>query len=97
VDRPVTTPSVCALPSAEAAATARERGAGRRLLRRAVPYVLSVAAVALALLGALALERKGFRTLEFPLFLFAIASTIWYPGVGPAIVAVALSTVAFDY
>jgi light-regulated signal transduction histidine kinase (bacteriophytochrome) len=35
--------------------------------------------------------------MAFPLLLFAIASTVWYPGVGPAIVAVVLSALAFDY
>jgi signal transduction histidine kinase len=97
VDRAVTTPSVRALPGVEQTAAGRERGAARRLLAGAVPYVLSAASVGVALVGALTLEQKGFRTLEFPLFLFAIASTVWYPGVGPAIVAVALSTAAFDY
>jgi signal transduction histidine kinase len=97
VDRTVTTSPFATLLSAESTAGPRERTPARRLLRGAVPYVLSAASVALALLGALTLERSGFRTLEFPLFLFAIASTIWYPGVGPAIVAVVLSTLAFDY
>ena len=62
-----------------------------------VPYLLSTASVALALWGALVAERNGFARLEFPLFLFAVASTIWYPGVGPAMVAVVLSSLAFDY
>jgi len=62
-----------------------------------IPYVLSTASVALALWGALVAERNGFAKLEFPLFLFAVASAIWYPGVGPAIVAVVLSSLAFDY
>ena len=46
---------------------------------------------------ALLLERYGFRGVEFPLFLFAIALTVWYAGVGPAILAVVLSSLAFDY
>jgi signal transduction histidine kinase len=88
--------------SAEVRATARTAG-GRELsivrfvLRRSVPYLLTVAAVALALLGSVTLERNGFRPPVFGLFLFAIATTIWFPGVGPAIVAVVLSALTFNY
>jgi signal transduction histidine kinase len=67
------------------------------VLRRSVPYLLTIASVALALLGSLTLERKGYRPPTFALHLFAIASTIWYPGVGPAIVAVVLSSASFNY
>ena len=68
-----------------------------RVVRLAGPYVLSTASVGLALFGSLFLQREGFRALDFPLFLFAIASTVWYPGVGPTIVALVLSSLAFDY
>jgi signal transduction histidine kinase len=60
-------------------------------------YLLSAATVALALWLALRFETMGLTRLEFPLFLFAIATTIWYPGVGPAVVALVLSAVAFNY
>ena len=87
-----------------AGVTTTARTAGRRepaivgaVLRRSVPYLLTIAAVALALLGSVELERHGFRPPVFGMFLFAIASTIWYPGVGPAIVAVVLSSLTFDY
>ena len=46
--------------------------------------------------GALA-DRYSFRGVEFPLFLFAIAATVWYAGPGPAIVTLVLSSVAFNY
>jgi PAS domain S-box-containing protein len=60
-------------------------------------YGLAVLSVATALGVALLLERFHFRGIEFPLFLFAIALSVWYAGIGPAIVAVVLSAVAFDY
>jgi len=97
VDRAVTPPPVHLLVSGEGTATPRDRTPARRLLRGAVPYVLSTVAVALALLGSLTLERSGFRPPVFGMFLFAMASTIWYPGVGPAIVALVLSVLAFNY
>ncbi len=81
----------------ERRATADERASAKRIALRAGPYVLTVATVALALYASLAAERYGARNLEFPLFLFAIASTIWYPGVVPAILAVVLSSLAVDY
>jgi len=60
-------------------------------------YGLAVLSVAIALGIALFLERYQFRGVEFPLFLFSIALTVWYAGVGPAVVSVALSSIAFDY
>jgi len=72
-------------------------GALHRLWRGAVPYLLTTVSVAAALSGAFFFERHDLRNMEFPLFLFAIASTIWYPGVGPAILAVVLSGLTFNY
>jgi PAS domain S-box-containing protein len=60
-------------------------------------YGLAVLSVAVALGVALLLERFHFRGVEFPLFLFAIALSVWYAGVGPATIAVVLSAIAFDY
>src|SRR6202162_3185361 len=60
-------------------------------------YGLAVVSVATALGPTLLLERFHFQEVEFPLFLFAIALTVWYAGVGPAILAVVLSSVVFDY
>jgi PAS domain S-box-containing protein len=60
-------------------------------------YGLAVLSVLLALGGALLLERFHFRDVEVPLFLFAVAVSAWYGGVGPAVLALSLSCVTFDY
>ena len=60
-------------------------------------YGLAVVSVALALALALSLERYGFRDVEVPLFLFAIAVTVWYAGLWPGVLAVVLSSLAFNY
>jgi PAS domain S-box-containing protein len=67
--------------------------AGSPVLR----YGLAATSFAVALGLALLEQRYGFRDLEVPLFLFAIAVTVWYAGIGPAIVTVLLSSLAFDY
>jgi PAS domain S-box-containing protein len=60
-------------------------------------YGLAISSVAGALGTALLLTTYNFRGIEFPVFLIAIALTIWYAGVGPAIVALLLSSLAFNY
>ena len=60
-------------------------------------YGLAVLSVAIALGMALFLQRYNFHDVEFPLFLFAIALAVWHEGVGPGILAVVLSSLAFDY
>jgi PAS domain S-box-containing protein len=60
-------------------------------------YGLAVGSVALALGLALFLERYNFRGVEFPLFLFAIAVSVWYAGLWPGVLAVVLSSLAFNY
>ena len=60
-------------------------------------YGLAVVSVALALGAALFVDRFNFRGVEFPLFLFAIAGTVWFAGPGPAVVALVLSSLAFNY
>jgi PAS domain S-box-containing protein len=60
-------------------------------------YGLALLSVATALGAAFLLEHYYFSNVEFPLFLFAIALTVWYAGVGPAILAVVLSSLAFNY
>jgi PAS domain S-box-containing protein len=60
-------------------------------------YGLAVLSVSVALGGALLLERFGFRDVEVPLFLFAVALSAWYGGTGAAAVALLLSCVGFDY
>src|ERR1035438_156971 len=60
-------------------------------------YSLAAASSAIALGLALLAQHCGFRNVEVPLFLFAIVVTVWYAGSGPAIFAVVLSSLAFDY
>jgi PAS domain S-box-containing protein len=60
-------------------------------------YGLAAASVAVALGLAILEHHYDLRNLEMSLFLFAIAVTAWYAGIGPAIAAVVLSSLAFDY
>src|SRR6202051_5408933 len=60
-------------------------------------YGLAVLSVSVSLGGSLLLERFHFRNVADPLFLFAIAVSVWYAGIGPAILAVVLSGIADTY
>jgi len=60
-------------------------------------YGLAVFSIAIALGPALVLEHYKFRDVEFPLFLFAVALTAWYAGVGPAALSIVLASICFDY
>src|SRR5262245_18311660 len=60
-------------------------------------YGLAVLSVAIALGIGLFLFNFNIQGVAFPLFLIAIAVTVWYAGVKPAIVALVLSTLAFNY
>jgi PAS domain S-box-containing protein len=60
-------------------------------------YGVAVGSVALALGLTLLLQRYNFRGAADPLFLFAIATTVWYAGPGPAILSVVLSSLADAY
>ena len=60
-------------------------------------YGLGVASFGVALGLALLAQRYGFRNVEVPLLLFAVAVTTWYGGPGPAALAVVLSIAFFDY
>jgi len=60
-------------------------------------YGIALAAVAAALGTALFLQGNRAERLEFPIFLFEIALVVWYLGLGPAILAVVLSSLAFNY
>jgi PAS domain S-box-containing protein len=62
-----------------------------------IRYGLAAGSVALALGLALLLERYNFRGVEFPLFLFAIAVSVWYADLWPGVLAVVLSSLAFNY
>jgi PAS domain S-box-containing protein len=60
-------------------------------------YGLAVLSVSVALGGALLLERFHFRDVGIPLFLFAVAIAAWYGGARPAVLALLLSCISFDY
>jgi len=60
-------------------------------------YGLGATSFAIALGLALLAQRYGFRNVEVPLLLFAVAVTAWYAGPGPAALAVVLSIAFFDY
>jgi K+-sensing histidine kinase KdpD len=60
-------------------------------------YGLAIISAAGALGLALLLERFHVHDIEFPLFLFAIALTVWYGGTKPGLIALLLSATAFNY
>jgi protein-histidine pros-kinase len=60
-------------------------------------YGLAILAVAIALGLDLFLSGAKIENVEFPIFLLAIALTAWCAGTGPAVVALILATLAFDY
>lgn len=60
-------------------------------------YGLAILSVAIALGCALFLASHNFQEVEFPLFLFAMALVAWYQGTGPAILALLLSSIVFNY
>jgi K+-sensing histidine kinase KdpD len=60
-------------------------------------YGLAIVAVAIALGLALLAQLQTVHNLEFPLFLMAIAVTVWYAGAGPGVLAVILSSLSFNY
>jgi light-regulated signal transduction histidine kinase (bacteriophytochrome) len=61
------------------------------------PHALAVGAVAAALGLALVAELQSLSNLGLPLFLMAIAATVWYAGPGPGALAIVLSSLAFNY
>jgi PAS domain S-box-containing protein len=60
-------------------------------------YLLTVVAISLATGGALLVNRSHVRDVEVPFFLFALALTAWYGGVGPAVLGLVLALFSFDY
>jgi signal transduction histidine kinase len=60
-------------------------------------YGFSVVLVAIALGLSLVFQHYEFRDVETPLFTLSIAIITWYAGNGPAVLAILLSTVFFDY
>ncbi len=60
-------------------------------------YALALVSVAIALGVGLFMVSHHIERVGLPLFLFAIAVTAWYAGTGPTILALILSSLAFDY
>src|SRR5712691_3334902 len=69
----------------------------RRVTSVVLRYGLAVVSVAIALGLALLAQLQAVHNLEFPLFLMAIAVTVWYAGAGPGVLAVVLSGLSFNY
>src|SRR5499426_2672495 len=69
----------------------------RRVTSVVLSYGLAVVSVAIALGLALLTQLQTVPNLEFPLFLMAIAVTVWYAGTGPGVLAVVLSGLSLDY
>src|SRR5262249_42234271 len=69
----------------------------RRVTCVFLSYGLAVVSVAIALGLALLAQLQTVHNLEFPLFLMAIAVTVWYVGAGPGVLAVVLAGLSFDY
>ena len=85
-----------ALPFASSDSAARQ---STSLLRwgRLQRYPFAVLSVAVVLGAALSLDHFGFRDATVPLFICASAISSWYGGQGPAVLAVVLCSLAFDY
>ena len=60
-------------------------------------YGLAVLSVAIALGFSLFLAHYNFRGVQVPVFLMALALTVWYLGRGPGILALVLSCLVFNY
>jgi PAS domain S-box-containing protein len=60
-------------------------------------YGLAVLATAAALVLALAAERAGLDSVEVPLFLMAMAITVWYGGPAPGVAAIIGGSLCVDY
>jgi PAS domain S-box-containing protein len=60
-------------------------------------YGLAISSVAVAFGISFSLYNNKFEGVEFPVFLIAVAVTVWYAGLGPAIVALVLASLTFNY
>ena len=67
----------------------------RRVPHAVWQYGFAVLSVAVALGITNSLER--YTTLRTPIFYIAIIISAWFGGMGPGLLAVALSTLAVDY
>ena len=77
--------------------SAAPQSTGLRHWRSLQRYSFAVLWPALALGAGLILDRFGFRHGTVPLFICASAISSWYGGQGPAVLAVVLCSLAFDY
>src|SRR5580700_8491838 len=78
-------------------AMARSTAHPRKLVAAIQRYGLALLSVAIALAAGLFLANYNFQGVADPLFLFAIAISVWYGGLGPAILAMVLSGLADSY
>ncbi len=69
----------------------------RTLLSVIRGYGLALLSVAIALAVGLFMAHFNFLRVQFPFFLIAIAITVWREGTGPAVLAIILSSLAFNY
>jgi PAS domain S-box-containing protein len=69
----------------------------RRVTSVLLGYALAVVSVAIALGLALLAQSQALHKVEFPLFLMAVAVTVWHAGPVPGVLAVALSGLSFNY
>jgi signal transduction histidine kinase len=76
---------------------ARWDGESQRIRSPVPRYGFSVVSVAIGLGLALTFQYYQFRDVEVPILALSIALTTWYAGVGPAALAIVLSTAGFDY
>ncbi len=60
-------------------------------------YGLAILSILAAVGGSLLMGHFEVRNVEVPFYLFAVAVTAWYGGAGPAILALLLSCISFDY
>ena len=88
-------------PNASKLPETRRNTGGKVQLKAPLSAVLrygsAIVSVSLAAGGALLTWHYQFRGAVFPFFLFAIALTAWYAGLWPGVVALILSSLAFDY
>jgi PAS domain S-box-containing protein len=66
-------------------------------IRWAQAYGLAVVSVAIALGLALVAEHQAVENVGLPLFLMALAATVWYAGPGPGALAIVLASLSFNY
>jgi PAS domain S-box-containing protein len=69
----------------------------RRMTSVMLRYGLAVVSVAVASALALLAQVYTIHNPEYPLFLIAVALTVWYAGTGPGVLAVVLSSASFNY